>query len=56
VLNTQNIQALKRKVMLQNLGFGGSRMMFDLNPPKPVPRADASASARSADSAGHRTR
>ncbi len=56
VLNTQNIQALKRKVMLQNLGFGGSRMMFDLNPPKPVPRSDASASARSADSAGYRTR
>ena len=56
VLNTQNIQALKRKVMLQNLGFGGSRMMFDLNPPKPAPRSDATASARTADSAGHRTR
>ncbi len=56
VLNTQNIQALKRKVMLQNLGFGGTRMMFDLNPPKPVPRSDATASARSADNAGYRTR
>jgi succinate dehydrogenase / fumarate reductase iron-sulfur subunit len=55
VLNTQNIQALKRKVMLQNLGFGGSRMMFDINPPKPVPRSDATTSARNADSAGHRT-
>jgi succinate dehydrogenase / fumarate reductase iron-sulfur subunit len=31
VLNTQNIQALKRKVMLKNLGFGGTRISFDIN-------------------------
>jgi succinate dehydrogenase / fumarate reductase, iron-sulfur subunit len=30
VLNTDNIQALKRKVMLRNLGFGGSRISFEL--------------------------
>ena len=30
VLNTQNIQALKRKVMLQNLGFGGTRVSFEV--------------------------
>jgi succinate dehydrogenase / fumarate reductase, iron-sulfur subunit len=30
VLNTDNIQALKRKVMLRNLGFGGTRISFEL--------------------------
>ncbi len=29
VLNTQNIQALKRKVMVQKLGFGDRRISFD---------------------------
>jgi len=55
VLNTQNIQALKRKVMLQNLGFGGTKMLFEIGPPKPEPLADTTANVRNADAAGHRT-
>jgi Fe-S oxidoreductase len=35
VLNTQNIQALKRKVMLKNLGFGGNRISFEVTGKKP---------------------
>jgi succinate dehydrogenase / fumarate reductase iron-sulfur subunit len=30
VLNTHNIQALKRKVMVKNLGFGGTRISFEV--------------------------
>lgn len=35
VLNTQNIQALKRKVMLKNLGFGGNRISFEVERTRP---------------------
>ena len=53
VLNTQNIQALKRKIMLQNLGFGGTKMLFEIGPSKPEPLSETTASARNADAAGH---
>ncbi len=33
VLNTHNIQALKRKVMLNKLGFNGTKIVFNLDPP-----------------------
>jgi len=56
VLNTQNIQALKRKIMLKNLGFGGSKIRFELDPPEPEPLAEETASVRSSDMAGFRER
>lgn len=33
VLNTQNITALRRKVMLNKLGFEGTKIIFNLDPP-----------------------